>query len=382
MAMAAAVAAPATAVRRVAIISPSRESLQQLRGSLFAQIVARRHRILAIAPRFAEEDIEALDEMGAEHAVFGADPNSLKLFADWKAIGALKAILSEWGPHVVLGCGAKPMIYAALAAKSTGVDRVVLLVNALPEHRFAGALAADEMPAWRYGQALRAADEAVFYNRDDIGLLKRLGLLPPDLPTVVVPGAGVDLEQHTLQPLPPLSQGLVFLMIATLDRRKGVVEYCEAAREVRTRAPNTRFLLAGPPGEGPSGIRPDDLAAFGAVVDYLGPAEDARARLAECHIFVYPAYAEGMPQPVLEAMAAGRPIITTNVAGCRDTVDERVNGCLVEAGNARALAEAMESFLKRPDLIPPIARASRAKAERFCGIETVNNGLLAALGID
>jgi glycosyltransferase involved in cell wall biosynthesis len=89
-----------------------------------------------------------------------------------------------------------------------------------------------------------------------------------------------------------------------------------------------------------------------------------------------------MPQPVLEAMAAGRPIITTNVAGCRDTVDERVNGCLVEAGNARALAEAMESFLKRPDLIPPIARASRAKAERFCGIETVNNGLLAALGID
>jgi glycosyltransferase involved in cell wall biosynthesis len=89
-----------------------------------------------------------------------------------------------------------------------------------------------------------------------------------------------------------------------------------------------------------------------------------------------------MPQPVLEAMAAGRPIITTNVAGCRDTVDERVNGCLVEPGNARSLAEAMESFLKRPDLIPPIARASRAKAERFCGIETVNNGLLAALGID
>jgi glycosyltransferase involved in cell wall biosynthesis len=274
------------------------------------------------------------------------------------------------------------MIYAALAAKSTGVDRVVLLVNALPGHRFAGALAADEMPAWRYGQALRAADEAVFYNRDDIALLKRLGLLPPDLPTTVVPGAGVDLDEHALQPLPPLSQGLVFLMIAALDRRKGVVEYCEAAREVRTRAPNTRFLLAGAPGEGPSGIDPNELAGFGGAVDYLGPAEDARARLAECHIFVYPAHAEGMPQPVLEAMAAGRPIITTNVAGCRDTVDERVNGCLVEAGNARALAAAMESFLKRPDLIPPIARASRAKAERFCGIATVDDGLLTALGID
>ncbi len=103
--------------------------------------------------------------------------------------------------------------------------------------------------------------------------------------------------------------------------------------------------------------------------------------LAQCHIFVYPSHAEGMPQPVLEAMAAGRPIITTDVAGCRDTVDERVNGCLVKAGDARALAAAMESFLKRPDLIPSIARASRAKAERFCGIETVSGSLLAALGL-
>ena len=67
------------------------------------------------------------------------------------------------------------MIYAALAAKGAGAERVVLLVNALPEHRFTGALGADEMPAWRYGQALRAADEAVFHNRDDLGLLKRLG---------------------------------------------------------------------------------------------------------------------------------------------------------------------------------------------------------------
>jgi glycosyltransferase involved in cell wall biosynthesis len=274
------------------------------------------------------------------------------------------------------------MIYAALAAKAAGAGRIVLLINALPEHRFAGALAPDEMPAWRYAQALRAADEAVFYNRDDMSLLKRLGILPPALPTSTVPGAGVDLERRAMVPLPPLNHGLVFLMIATLDRRKGVVEYCEAARELRERAPNTRFLLAGDPGEGALGLRPHDLSAFGAVVEYLGPAEDLGALLARCHVFVYPSYAEGMPQPVLEAMAAGRPIITTDVAGCRDTVDERVNGCLVKARDAHALAAAMESFLKRPDLIAPIARASRAKAERFCRLETVNRSLLAALGLE
>ncbi len=356
--------------------------MRQLEGGLLGEIAVRRHRILAIAPEFAQTDVDALDEVGAERAAFGAEPHALKLFGDWKAIGALKPVLAGWGPHVVLGCGGRSMIYAALAAKAAGVERVVLVVGTLPAQRFAGELAPDEMPAWRYGQALRAADEAVFHNRDDLALLQRLGILPPHLPTVVVPGAGVDLASHALLPLSPLGQGLVFLMVATLDKRKGVIEYCKAAAELRARAPNTRFLLAGAPGEGSRGLRPDVLADLGGAVEYLGRPDDVPALLAQCHVFVYPSHAEGMPQPVLEAMAAGRPIITTNVAGCRDTVDERVNGCLIEPRNPRALAAAMESFLKRPDLIAPIARASRAKAERFCAIETVNGTLLTALGLE
>jgi glycosyltransferase involved in cell wall biosynthesis len=375
-------AAPLTAARRVAIVAPSGGTLRLMQGGLLGEIASRRHRILAVAPDFSGTDVGALDEIGVERAAFAAESHALKLFSDWKAIGALKTILSDWGPHVVLGCGARSMIYAALAAKAAGVERVVLLVGALPQHRFAGELAPDEMPAWRYAQALRAADEALFHNRDDIALLERLALLPPHLPTVVVPGAGIDFRRNALQPLPPLGQGLVFLMMAQLDKRKGVIEYCKAAEELRARAPNTRFLLAGAPGEGSFGLRPAVLPELGSAVEYLGPADDVPALLGQCHVFVYPSHAESMPQPVLEAMAAGRPIIATNVPGCRDTVDERVNGCLVEPRDTHALAAAMESFLKRPDLIAPIARASRAKAERFCAIEGVNNSMLTALGLE
>jgi len=196
-----------------------------------------------------------------------------------------------------------------------------------------------------------------------------------------VPGAGVDLDSHGMLPLPPLDEGLNFLMVAELDRRKGVIEYCEAARDLLERTPNCRFLLAGTPGEGALGMSPDDVVAYAPAIEYLGPAQDIRALLALSHVFVYPSHAEGMPQPVLEAMAAGRPIVTTDVAGCRDTVDDRVNGCFAQPRDARSLAAAMESFLKRPDLIPPIARASRAKAERFCGVETVTRSLLAALAL-
>jgi len=374
-------AAPATGVRRVAVVCGAGEPLQLLRRSLLSEIAARRHKILVVAPEFAAADIHALDAMGAERASFAGQQNGLKLFADWKAIGALKGILAAWAPHTVFGCGAKPMIYAALAAHGAGAERVVLLVDSLPEHRFTGALAADEMPAWRYSQAMRAADEAVFCNRDDLGLLKRLGILPSALPTTVVAGAGVELAQHGMLPLPPLDDGLVFLMVAELDRRRGVVEYCEAVRDLRERAPSCRFLLAGSPGEGALAMHPDEVAAYAPAVEYLGPVRDIRALLAQSHVFVYPSHGEGMPQPVLEAMAAGRPIVTTDVAGCRDTVDDRVNGCFAQARDARSLASAMESFLKRPDLTPPIARASRAKAERFCGIDTVNRSLLAALAL-
>lgn len=380
--MGALAAVPVAGVRRVAIVAASGAELRAQCGSLLSEIAARRHRILCIASEFSDDDAKALDRLGAEHAIFDAEPQGLKLFSDWKAMASLKSVLTAWAPHEVMGIGAKPMVYAALAAKGAGVAHIVARIDGLPEHGFGGVPAGDEMPAWRYGQALRAAHAAVFHNRDDVGLLTRLGLLPSALPVTVVPGAGIDVEQHEILPLPPLGQGLVFLMIARLDRRKGVVEYCEAAGKMRERAPNTRFLLAGPAVDGTLGLQPDDIAELGPAVEYLGPANNDREQLAQCHVFVYPSYSEGMPHQVLQAMAAARAIITTNVPGCRDTVDDRVNGCLVPARDSEALAAAMESFLKRPDLIATIARASRSKAERFCREQAVIGPMLTVLGLD
>jgi glycosyltransferase involved in cell wall biosynthesis len=345
-------------------------------------MLARRHRVLAVTHTFSESEARALDDMGAERAQFSTEANGLKLLADWKTIGDLKSLLADWSPHVVLACGGRCMIHAALAAKGSGAGHVVLLIDGLPEHRFTGTLGADEMPAWRYGQALRAADEAVFYNRDDLALLQRLGVVPAALPVTVIPGAGVDLDHHTRLPLPALNQGLVFLMAANLDCRKGVIEFCEAAADVRRRAPNTRFILATTPCDGATAIDAADLEWYAADVELAAAGTDVRELIGQSHVFVYPSYCEGMPQPVLAAMAAGRPILTTNVAGCRETVDERVNGCLVAPRDTGDLIEGIESYLKRPDLIPAMAHASRTKAERYCNVKAVKRALLTALALE
>ncbi|MEI9900145.1 MAG: glycosyltransferase [Hyphomicrobium sp.] len=233
------------------------------------------------------------------------------------------------------------------------------------------------MPVWRYGQALRAADAVIFHNRDDLILLKKLGAIAQTQRVAVVPGAGVDVEHSQPLELPALGQGLVFLMIAGLDRRRGVLEYAEAAAALRQQAPTSRFLFASLPDAGDI-----DPASLAPGVEYVGEAAAHPDLLAQCHVFVYPAAVDGMPQPVLQAMAAGRPIVTSDVAGCRDTVDERVNGCLVPPRDVGALQAAMEGFLKRPDLIPSMARASRSKAERFCSTDSARRSMLDILQLD
>jgi len=377
-------ALPATssipAMQRIAFIGPAGSSLGRLRDLLFADVVARGHKVTVIAPELAGADARALQALDVAHTVLAPEASGPRLFSDWRAIGALKQVLADWAPHVVVAYGGQTMVHGALAAKAVGTEHVVLVIDGLPEHRFAGALAADEMPAWRYGQALRAADHAVFHNRDDLALLTKLGLVPSPLPVSVVPGTGVDLAGSTALPLPPLSQGLVFLMIAGLDRRRGVMEYCAAAAKLRERAPASRFLLAVLPDEGAKPIAMADLERC-TDIEFIGLAEDHAELMQEAHVFVYPGYAEGMPQPLLHALACGRPVLATNVAGCREAVDERVNGCLVEPRNADALADAMESFLRRPDLIPAMARASRAKAERFDSAASVRDALLRMLRV-
>ena len=280
-----------------------------------------------------------------------------------------------------MGFGPRPMVLAALAARKAGVARAVSLVNGLPEHGLSGGAGEDGMAARHYARAFKASDAIIVHNGDDARRLRDRGVVPDGLPITAVAGAGVDLDHHGVQPLPPLGNGLVFLMIARLGRSRGVGEYAAAARAVKARAPGARFLLAGPEGTGADAVTLQAIGAADGSIEVLGPLDDVRPTLGRAHVYVYPSRAEGMPRSVLEALAAGRPVITTSTPGCRETVDERVNGCLVPPGDEERLAEAIQSFLKRPDLIPAMARASRIKAERRFDARDVNRVLLDVLGM-
>lgn len=363
------------ALRRIAIIAHSGAHVWRLRSGLVAGLRARRHGVKCFAHDYGQRDSAGLDALGVERAMLPPPSPGVQLFAERRSIISLAEQLSAFRPHSVLISGGQIGLQAAKAARKARVEQIVTLVNEVPGH------ARGDATLRGLARTLELTDVAVFHNADDPKTLRRSGMLPADLAYVVVPGAGVDLARYGTQPLPALADGLVFLMIARLDTAKGVLDYCEAARIVKARAPSARFLLAGPPGDRRTRLSVKDIAAFAECVTYLGELDDVREALARCHVYVYPSHNEGMPRSVLEAMAAGRPVITTDVPGCRDTVDERINGCLVPPSDPAALAAAMETFLKRPDLIPSIARASRAKAERRFDERAVNETLMGVMGI-
>src|SRR5690606_16971435 len=156
-----------------------------------------------------------------------------------------------------------------------------------------------------------------------------------------------------------------FLLIARLLGNKGIREYVEAARHVRRQYPDARFSLVGWRDDNPDAITAEELADWqaGGHLDFLGRLEDVRPAIAACSVYVLPSYREGTPRTVLEAMAMGRAIITTDAPGCRETVKDGQNGYLVPVKSVDSLVDAMQRFLADPTLADRMGACSRRIAE-------------------
>src|SRR6185369_10911720 len=200
-------------------------------------------------------------------------------------------------------------------------------------------------------------------------------------PSFVVNGSGIDVDSFAVAPLPPGPQR--FLLIARLLGDKGVREYAQAARRVRSLHPAVRFVLVGWIDENPDAIRQSELDVWVAdgTVEYLGRLSDVRDAIAACTVYVLPSYREGTPRTVLEAMAMGRAVITTDAPGCRETVIDGQNGFLVPVKSVVALAEAMLKFIDDPSLAPQMGAHSRQVAEEKYDVHKVNALMLNKMGI-
>lgn len=373
---------------RILFLAGAPRSLINFRGPLIEALLARGHEVHTAAPfQDADEGIrQRLRDIGAAVHSVPLQRTGMSALSDLRTLSSLLGVIRRSAPDVVIAYTIKPVVYGMIAASIAGVKRRFSIITGLG-YLFSGdpkgkQRLTQNLAKFLYSRAFARTDKVFFQNPDDEELFRRLRLLPPRLPSVVVNGSGVDTSLFDVAPFS--DEPTTFLLMARLIGAKGVRHYAEAAAEVRRTHPEARFLLLGGLDEGPDSISAEEIAGWeqAGTLKWLGRLDDVRPTMAAAHVFVLPSYyREGVPRSVLEAMAMGRPVITTDAPGCRETVRHGENGFLVPARQTAPLADAMRRFLDDPSLIPLMGQAGRRLAEERFDVHAVNSVMLAEMGL-
>lgn len=370
---------------KIAVISNSAGSLLNFRGPLLVEMIARGHEVLALAPDHDGPSRAALRNMGAQPVDFAMVRTGTNPVQEIGTIVDLCRILRQHRPDVSFSYVIKPVIYGTLASWLTGVKRRYGMIEGLG---FAFTEGGDDNRRRRAVQkaiallarvALARVDRLVFLNLDDLDLFVTQGLVQTQR-TSLLGGIGVDLADWAPAPLP--GGPITFVLAARLLRDKGIADYVAAARLLRASHPDARFLLLGGLDSNPAGITRAEVDAWvqEGLIEWPGHV-DVKPWLAAAHVFVLPSYREGVPRSTQEAMALGRPIVTTDAPGCRETVVDGMNGYLVPVRDPEALAAAMRRFIVDPSIIEPMGGASRQLAEERFDVHVQNRKLLAFMNL-
>ena len=371
----------------VLVVGGFSRSLINFRGHLLQSMAAAGHEVHAAAPGLLADQTTAsgLRAIGVTPHDVAIQRVGLNPLKDLGALASLLRLMREVGPDAVLAYTAKPVIWSMLAGALTGIPKRFALITGAG-YAFGSATSGKRAliskiarSLYRYG--LACASQVFFQNRDDAALFADLRLVPKSTPTAIFAGSGIDIERFMPQPLP--AEPLSFLLIARLLGDKGIREYFSAAQMVSAVHPEVRFALVGPPDESPDGISRRELDAMlsRSIVQWHGETDDVRPFIAASHVYVLPSYREGTPRTVLEAMALGRAVITTDAPGCRETVVDGVNGFLVETQSAEAVARAMLRFIEAPELVDRMGREARRIAEERYDVRIVSRKMMDAMGL-
>lgn len=312
-------------------------------------------------------------EKGIRYVQANIQRNSTNPLNDISTFLSLKKVLFEEKPDKIFAFQAKTVIYGALAAHCVGIKEVYSLIAGLGSVFLKKGFKSKILQyvlKMEYRLALKFAQKVFFQNSDDIDFFVSNKIIKKEK-AVMINGSGVNLRRFNALPLPEKPS---FLCISRLIRDKGVVEYLEASRTVKDKYPDIRFLLVGPYDTNPSAITAEELKEYidDGVIEYFGEQSDVKPYIEQCSIFVLPSYREGTPKTVLEAMACGRAIITTDAPGCRETVLDGENGFLVPVKDITALCEKMIELLNSPQTVKTMGEKGRKLVEEKYDVDLVN----------
>lgn len=375
---------------KLLIIASHPASILKFRGSLIEAIKNMGYEIHIAAPDFKKHPslFKQLSQLGYTVHNIPMQRTGTNPIADAQTLKSLYSLMRQVKPTYVLAYTIKPVIYGMLAAWAARVPNRFALITGLG-YAFQQVEESGKRSYFQriihelYNQALSKTSKVFFQNSDDLNLFKELKLINNKLPAIVVNGSGVDTNEFHTTPLPTINNELEirFLLIARLLIDKGVREYANAARIIKQKHPDVNFDLVGVIDSNPTAITQQELDGWinEGLFKFWGKLSDVKPAITASSVYVLPSYREGTPRTVLEAMSMGRPVITTDAPGCRETVIDGLNGFLVPVKSVENLVKAMEKFIIHPELITTMGEEARKVAENKFDVHSVNKVMITEM---
>ncbi|MCP4442330.1 MAG: glycosyltransferase family 4 protein [Aureispira sp.] len=329
---------------RIAVVVNSAWNIYNYRLGLIEALLAQGYSVWAIAP--TDDFVPQIEATGCQFIPLqrlsrkGTNP-----IQDLRLTHELYRIYRDQEIDIALQYTIKPNIYGSFACrfvKTKGVCTVTGL-----GYSFLSNGVVNKVVKRLYKQAFKRASLVAFQNNDDLKLFNDLKLLEEEKSTLIK-GSGIKTNYFKPLPKTETTEDTVFLFVGRLLYDKGIVEYLEAAKAIKSKNPKTQFWIVGAlDNDNPSAISPEIIDEYHkeGIINYIGQSSDVRSIMQNSDIVVLPSYREGLPRVMLEGLAMAKPLITTDTAGCRETVKDGVNGYIVPIKDREALVEAMQRML-------------------------------------
>ena len=321
------------------------------------EAVAKEAETFFCAPADGRED--CWKELGCSFIPYDFDRHGTNPVTELTQIRYYKDLLGKVKPDIVFTYTIKPNVYGGMACASLGIPYAANITGLGTALENGGAM--QKIGILLYKRGLRKAQKVFFQNEANRDFMVNRGIVKGAYD--LLPGSGVNLEQYAVSPYPD-GETVDFIFVARIMKEKGIDQYLDAAKAIRAKHPETRFHICGACEQDYEGTL-KELENNGTVI-YHGPVRDMKAIYQMAACTVHPTYyPEGMSNVLLESAASGRPIITTDRSGCREIVDDGINGFVVRQQDSADLIEKIEKFLAlSPAERKAMGLAGRAKVER------------------
>lgn len=357
-------------------------SLFNFRQEFIKEMIKRGHQVICVSVEAVELMEADIQKLGASYESVGGSRTGTNVLENLLLFFRYIKVIRKIKPDICFFFMAKPIVFGGSAAIFCRVKHIYTFVTGL-ETVFYTKRASDflirNMLCLFYKFIFHYSEKCFFMNPDDYKSMRKRRLLRAGK-EVLVNGSGVNMEYFPRFPEPDAP---CVCMTARLVQGKGVKEYCAAASVLKKKYPMADFLLVGGLDEHKDAILEEELISYleDGAVTYCGHADDVRPYLKRCSIFVLPSYHEGNGRSIVEAMAAGRAIVTTSAPGCKETVTEGYNGFHVPVGDSLALAEKIAFLIENKELRETMGYHSYLLCREKFEVSKINNILLNAMGL-